>query len=89
MILQVESNPANIKKGDIVMFLTGEKSVNTYPKVMRIGIVETPYFEKGGLTVKEISTSKIWKPYSQDIVLVNDGIPVKGIQTQIILTDKI
>ena len=83
MILQVEHNPEFIENGQIVAFLTGEKSINTYPKFLRIGEV----IDAKDWAIKELSTGKIWKVYTQSVIKVDKGIPVRGVKATIRLTE--
>lgn len=83
MILQVKNNPEYLENGQIVAFLTGKKSINTYPQFLRIGEV----VDAKNWTIKEISTGKIWKVYTQSVIKVDKGIPVKGVRATIELTE--
>lgn len=85
MILQVENNPEVLEKGEIVAFVTGKKSINTYPQYLRIGEV----VDEKNWVIKELSTGKIWKVYTQSVIKVGKGIPVKGVKATIKLTEKL
>lgn len=80
MIFKVKSNPEVLDVGEIVAFVTGKTSINTYPSYLRIG---------KGLQVEELSTGRIWNPYSQQIIKVADGIEIFGIKATIELTNKV
>lgn len=84
MILQVEHNPEFIENGQMVAFLTGKKSINTYPKYLRIGEV----VDAKDWAIKELSTGKIWKVYTQSVIKVDKGIPVRGVKATIELTER-
>lgn len=91
MTINVGSNPTELRTGEYIVFLTGEKSVNTYPKYMRIGKVLHGYNapgEPGSLTVEELSTGKIWKPYTGDVIRVGEGAMVYGVTAKIELTER-
>jgi len=76
MIFQVENNPEIIKNGQYVAFVTGKKTINTYPHYLRIGqVVDAEKWK-----IKELSTGKIWQVYSQAIIKVDKGIPVFGVE---------
>lgn len=88
MILQVNTNEVGFEVGEHIAFVTGEKSVNTYPYYLRIGKV-TKVDSKGEFVkeVEELSTGKIWKPYSSQIIKVGKGIAIKGVAAQLVLTE--
>jgi hypothetical protein len=83
IIFSVESNPEIIEAGEIVLFITGQKSINTYPQYLRIGQVIS--VEK--LEVIELSTSKIWKVYTSSLIKVNSGIRIKNVKAVLVETD--
>lgn len=85
MIIQVKNNPDFLAKNEIVAFLTGEKSVNTYPKFLRVGKVIK--YDKG-IEIVDLSTGKVWKPYSGDVIKIGNGAPVKGVTAKIELTER-
>lgn len=85
MFLKVKNNPEVIENGEIVVFFTGLKSVNTYPKYMRVGeVIDAKSFQ-----VKELATGKKWKVYSQDVIKVGDGILVHGVKATLQTTEQI
>lgn len=84
MILKVESNPGLVQPGDIVMYLTHTKSDKT---IMCVGECVKGYGE--GYCVKNIKTGKIDYPYTQDTVLVNEGIRAYGVGVQMIETPRV
>jgi hypothetical protein len=88
MIIQVKNNPDDLVKNEIVAFLTGEKSVNTYPKFLRVGKVIKGY-NSGGVEIVDLSTGKIWKPYSGDIIKIGNGAPVQGVEAHIKFTERV
>lgn len=86
MNLHIESNPAVLTKGDLVLFKSNGKNI------LRVGFVIQGYNdgkENDGkkFRVEEIITKKIYFPYTQNTILVNEGILIKGIKSQLILTD--
>jgi hypothetical protein len=90
MIFQVKSNQTHFEVGDYVAFVTGEKSVNTYPKFLRIGKVLKVSGEiKCVDEVEELSTGKIWKPYNVDVIKVGNGISIQGVQPTLALTERL
>lgn len=89
MIINVESNPDYLEVGEFVAFITGRKSVNTYPKILRVGKVLTPYGSPKGLTVEDSNTGKVWKPYSQDIIRVSKEHITYGVKATLEKTDRV
>ncbi len=85
MVLQVKNNPEHLEKGEIVVFFTGAKSINTLPKFMRVGEVLQGYGVD--CQVRELSTGKVWHPYSGDIIQVGKGIPVQGVSAVLKFTE--
>ena len=84
MILQVEHNPEFIENGQIVAFLTGEKNINTYPQFLRIGEV----INAKCWAIEELSTGRIWKVPTQQVIKVDKGIRVHGVKATIELTEQ-
>jgi len=94
MIIEVASCPEIVTKGDVVAFLFGKRSVNHYPRELKIGTVvvgynDSPHYEGKTLTIKELYTGKIYHPYGIDLILVNGGIDVRGVGVKLTLTDKV
>jgi hypothetical protein len=93
--INIGTNPESVKKGDIVVFMTGLKKSNTLPRVLRVGEVLQGYndgvkYEDGkGYTVREFGSNKIWYPYTQDTILMDPKRPeiVRGISTKITYTE--
>lgn len=85
MIIQVKNNPEFIENGEIVAFITGEESVNTFPSFLRIGEV----VDAKGWVIRELSTGKIWKVYTQNVIRVGKGAPVYGVKAILELQQKV
>ena len=85
MIIQVNNNPEIIKNGEVVAFITGETSVNTYPRYLRVGQV----LNAENWEVIEFATSKVWKVYSNDIIRVDTGIRVYGVKAVFALQEQV
>lgn len=77
MIVKIEQEQ-NFKENDLILFKTGNKSVNTYPSKLRVGIVITNPNED--FSVKDIETGKIWRPYTNDCYKFNDGLNIKFVK---------
>jgi hypothetical protein len=85
MIIKVINDQRPIKNGQYVAFVTGLKSLNTYPKYLRIGIV----INSENYEIKELSTEKIWIVYPSNIITVGDEGLLKGIKSVIEYTENI
>jgi hypothetical protein len=84
MILKLESNPGLVKEGDLVLYLTHRKSGKT---IAHLGECVKGYGE--GYCVRNLKTGKIDYPYTQDTVLVNEGIQAFGVSSQIVILNKV
>lgn len=85
MIFKAINDQRPIEDGQIVAFVTGLKSVNTYPNYLRVGeVVDAKDF-----AIKELSTGKIWKVYSSNIIVVGDEGKLQGVETTFRFVDKV
>lgn len=77
MIVKIEQEQ-NFKENDIVLFRTGNNSINTFPTKLRIGKVLTNPNE--AFSVIDLETNKIWRPYTSDCFKFNDGLNIKFVK---------
>lgn len=91
MIFQVKTGEKDFEVDDFVAFVTGENSVNTRPNFLRIDEVTRLFISNTNTVdeVKELSTGKLWYPYSVDVIKIGKGIRIKGVNPIFELTDKI
>lgn len=84
MILKVINDQRPIENGQFVAFLTGRKSINTYPKYLRVGkVTNAKNYE-----IEELENKKTWKVYPTNIITVGDNGLVNGIKVTLELTDR-
>lgn len=76
MILKVINDQRPVKDGQIVVFVTGKNSVNTYPKYLRVGEV----MDAKELLVRESGTNRLWRLYASSVITVGDEGRVYGIE---------
>lgn len=77
MIVKIEQEQ-NFQKNDIVLFRTGNNSVNTFPTKLRVGKVITDPTED--FSVIDLETNKIWRPYTNDCFKFNNGLNIKFVK---------
>lgn len=84
MIIDIENNPDNLKKGDLVVYIVRYRSGK---KKLCIGEVTKGYGE--GYEVKNLRTGELDKPYTQDTFLINEGARIRGVKVKLELTGDI
>jgi len=83
--MKVINDQRPIFNGQFIAFVTGLKSINTYPKYLRIGEV----IDAKDYVIKELVNSKIWKVYPSNIITTGDDGIVQGVASQIVFTEKL
>jgi len=84
MILSVINDQRPLKNGQHCAFLTGKKSINTFPKYLRIGKV----IDEKDLVIEDLETGKHWKVYPSNVIITGDEGEIKGVDCKLILTDR-
>lgn len=82
MVAKINQNSDEIKDGDFVIFITGEKSVNTFPSYIRVGKVLS--FEKR--EVLDLNTNKTYKLYTNQIFKA--GKKIQSVKSQLVFVDE-
>ncbi len=87
MVLQVETNYQQFEIGEYIAFITGKDSVNTNPRYLRIGQVES--IDTSGVVykVRELGTNKLWNPYSSDAIKAHEGIKINNVKATLIFSE--